>query len=137
MKINVLPQMSKGIGPSSVLVLLCLTFVCPRTSFSDLVPPFTIDNSILFWELSMVNGGAFGRARGRSASGSFGASVADGRRPDFIEILCAGGAAAAYRHVPVAESPKVDGSGVRSDVELSMVNGVEVARRVRHPGPGR
>ena len=46
-------------------------------------------------------------------------------------------ALAAVRHVPGAESPKVDGSGVRSDVELSMVNGVEVAHRVRHLGPGR
>ena len=51
--------------------------------------------------------------------------------------LCRGGAAAAFPHVPGAESPKVDGSGVRSDVELSMVNGVEVGRRGRHPGPGR
>ena len=85
----------------------------------------------------MVNGGAFGWTRGRSASGSFGASVADGRRPDFIEILCAGGAPAAFRMDPGAESPKVDGSGVRSDVELAMVNGVKVGRRGRHPGPGR
>ena len=45
--------------------------------------------------------------------------------------------AAAFRMDPGAESPKVDGSGVRSDVELSMVNGVEVAHRIRHPGPGR
>ena len=52
-------------------------------------------------------------------------------------ILWGGGVPAAFRMDPGAESPKVDGSGVRSDVELTMVNWVKVGRRGRHPGPGR
>ena len=57
MRINVSPRISQGVGPASVLVLLCLTFVCPRTSFSNWSPPFIIDNCGKCYSMLRTRGG--------------------------------------------------------------------------------